>query len=341
MFIALGKQGKGLFCDITGQKKIAPAISNIWCNSNTVVTQKVSVSLKPVESNVPCKIKSLHPKGSFNPVQLTDLQAGDRKEILCVLEPRLLTLMAEAVLPTMQVTLKYEENNGFPRLKTAIQEIKFVPWRDTDPSIKKVKEVYLCWYRYQGEVFLNEAVAMCEQGKYQSASNNISKGIKTLQSFDYNMSEEILKLKHFDKSIQSKLEAVERAGPRFEHFRGEERTAERDLRTAGSQFRPKINYSLSSPYNQHMQFRTEQGPKSTQRRLPTVSSQTLLHSSSNPYMARTASHAEAIGPASFAPVGPTTSRAQLPLTPSHVYYQPHVSAKCDERATAFRKPIPK
>jgi hypothetical protein len=182
---ALAKQGKGSFYHITEQPQIAGAIVRTLCDSNTVIARNISVSLRAVESSVPCKITRLYPRRTFNPVHLPDHLASEKEQvILYLLRPQCLPLEAEALLPTIRIILKYEESNGVHRQQTAIQEINFVQWEGKRSGLP-VNRVYLSWYRATGEDFLEEAAEESKNGKYTRASTIIANGIRRLHSSGY------------------------------------------------------------------------------------------------------------------------------------------------------------
>ena len=175
--------GGGVFTHVNSLEDIPKAFAYSFGGLTSVIARNIHVEVVAKPGKVPCAIEKMYSKDGLSSFNLSDISAGQRKDLIFFIKPPVMELRAPTQLTVAEAIISYVANDGTESTKEVALSMKFVKWSDARSPMDK--EVFTNWYRVKGADSLRVARELANSKQFREADKRLEQAIDDLGSSGY------------------------------------------------------------------------------------------------------------------------------------------------------------
>ena len=179
---SLSNIGRGIFQSISDSQSTKAAFSYIFGSVTSLAVKDVTVTIHANDIPVKVDVAKKYTKDGADSFTITEIDVGDRKDLLFTLHPQYQLLMTQESFPPVTVEVRYKVGNTEMN-RSAPLVVRFVPWEWGTGT--ENREVFQNWCRVRGADALREAKERANNKDFAGAVKRLSNASEDIGSSGY------------------------------------------------------------------------------------------------------------------------------------------------------------
>jgi Mg-chelatase subunit ChlD len=178
----LAKAGRGTFYHIGCLDHIKKAFTHALQGLTTIVASDLVLKLDLSQVTTSCAITKAYESDTLDEFHIPFITVNQQKDLIFLLQPLKQSFTYQSRISTVQAVLTYTDCGDTGHTLTAPLNITFVKWGS---AAVQNADVYAKWYCVLGAESVAQARNRANQGDFEGANEEITRGIETLESGRY------------------------------------------------------------------------------------------------------------------------------------------------------------